>query len=108
MNGCLGDTTLYVALTEEVRLFIPNAFTPNGDGLNDVFEIKGTPVADFNLYIFDRWGGQIFSTHNYEEKWDGNNTVGDPVPAGTYVYQISGTDYLLRPLSFKGIVTVVR
>lgn len=108
VNGCLGDTTLYVALTEEVRLFIPNAFTPNGDGLNDVFEIKGTPVADFNLYIFDRWGGQIFSTHNYEEKWDGNNTAGDPVPAGTYVYQISGTDYLLRPLSFKGIVTVVR
>ena len=108
VNGCLGDTTLYVALTEEVRLFIPNAFTPNGDGLNDVFEIKGTPVADFNLYIFDRWGGQIFSTHNYEEKWDGNNTAGDPVPAGTYVYQISGTDYLLRPLSFKGTVTVVR
>ncbi|MFA5417345.1 MAG: PKD domain-containing protein [Bacteroidales bacterium] len=108
INGCKSDTTLEVALTQDVKLFIPNAFTPNGDGLNDFFEIKGTPVTDFNLYIFDRWGGQIYSTHSFNDRWDGNNSGGEPVPAGTYVYQISGTDYMLRPLSFKGTVNVIR
>ena len=108
INGCWDTTSVKVALTEEVKLFIPNAFTPNGDGINDVFEIKGTPIADFNLYIYDRWGGIIWSTHNYEVRWDGNTKEGNNVPAGTYVYQITGTDYKRQAISFKGTVTVVR
>ena len=107
-NGCESDTTIQVGLTEFVKMFFPNAFSPNGDGLNDVFEIKGTPIADFNLYIYDRWGGQIFSSHDFETKWEGNNMSGDPVPAGVYLYQVTGSDYLMQPISFKGTVTVVR
>jgi gliding motility-associated-like protein len=107
-NGCESDTTIQVGLTEFVKMFFPNAFSPNGDGLNDVFEIKGTPIADFNLYIYDRWGGQIFSSHDFEVKWEGNNMSGDPVPAGVYLYQVTGSDYLMQPISFKGTVTVVR
>ncbi len=108
INGCWDTTFAKVALTEEVRLFIPNAFTPNNDGINDKFEIKGTPIADFNLYIFDRWGKIIWSTHNYETHWDGTDKTGSPVIPGTYVYQISGTDYLIQSISYQGTVTVVR
>jgi gliding motility-associated-like protein len=108
VNTCWDTVFGKVAVTEEVKLFIPSAFTPNGDGKNDVFEIKGTPISNFNLYIFDRWGGQVWSTHNFEKQWDGTNESGELVPAGSYVYQISGTDYLKRDVSFKGMVTVVR
>lgn len=108
VNGCWDTTYARVALTEEVRLFIPNAFTPNGDGINDKFEIKGTPIADFNLYIYDRWGGIIWSTHNYEIHWDGTDKSGKPVASGTYVYQIIGTDYLRQSINYNGTVTVVR
>jgi len=108
INGCWDTTLAMVALTEEVKLFIPNAFTPNGDGINDVFQIKGTPITDFNLYIYDRWGGKIWSTHNYETQWDGTDESGNPVPVGSYMYQITGTDYRRFPVSYKGTVNVVR
>ena len=108
INTCWDTVFGKVAVTEEVKLFIPSAFTPNGDGMNDVFEIKGTPISNFNLYIYDRWGGQIWSTHNFETQWDGSTESGEQAPGGTYVYQISGTDYLKRDVSFKGTVTVVR
>ncbi len=108
VNGCVDTTIAKVALTEEVKLFMPNAFTPNGDGINDVFEIKGTPVSNFNLYIYDRWGKEIWSTHNFETQWDGTDFNGKPVPPGTYIYTISGTDYKKRDISFKGTVTVVK
>jgi gliding motility-associated-like protein len=108
INGCWDITMGQVAITEFVKLYIPNAFTPNGDGLNDYFEIKGTPVSDWNLYIYDRWGNKIWSTHNFETQWDGSDYSGTPVPPGTYVYQITGTDYKIQAFSHKGTVTVVR
>jgi len=62
----------------------------------------------YNLYIIDRWGGQIWSTHNFENQWDGTNAAGEPVPVGVYVYKVSTTDYLLRPLNFTGTISLVR
>ena len=108
INGCADTTIGKVALTEEVKLFFPNAFSPDGDGLNDVFEIKGTPITNFNMYIYDRWGKEIWSTHNFENRWDGTDFQGNAVPADTYIYVISGTDYMRRDVNFKGTVTVVR
>jgi len=108
VNGCWDTIIGKVAITEFVKLYIPSAFTPNGDGLNDYFQIKGTPVTDWNLYIYDRWGGIIWSTHNFETLWGGTDYSGTPVEPGTYIYQITGSDYKLEPVSFKGTVTVVK
>ena len=108
INGCQDSDTVKVALTEEAVLFIPNAFTPNGDGLNDKFEIKGTPIADYNFYIYNRWGQEIWSTHNFETHWDGTDRHGNNVPAGTYAYQVTGTDYLQQAVNYQGTVTVIR
>lgn len=107
-DGCWDTIRHPVALTEDIRLFFPNAFTPNGDGVNDSFVIKGTPITDFNMYIYDRWGEVIWSSHSFETHWDGNDKNGDPVNSGTYVYVISGTDYRKNVVSHQGTVTVIR
>ena len=55
------------------NIFIPNSFTPNGDGLNDYFQVTQTcEVFDYELFIFDRWGGIIYTSNNPEDKWDGS------------------------------------
>ena len=108
INGCWDTTLAVVALTEYVQLFIPTAFTPNGDGLNDVFQVKGTPMADYNLYIYNRWGQQVWSTHNYEISWNGEDKFGNPVESGSYIYKIQGTDYQKTPVLYEGTVNVVR
>ncbi|SEL95779.1 Ig-like domain-containing protein, partial [Olivibacter domesticus] len=65
-------------------LFVPNVFTPNGDGRNDLFEIVGIEAYDrVELYVFNRWGSEIFNNPNYNNNWDGQN-----LNEGTYYYLI--------------------
>ena len=73
LNGCKDDTTLYLYVDNEFQLWIPNSFTPNGDGKNDFFPPKGLGINPdrFVLYIFDRWGDLIFESHNLNDPWDG-------------------------------------
>jgi gliding motility-associated-like protein len=91
--GCLGSDSVYVKLTTEeipeTHLFIPNAFTPDGDGNNDEFKVKGEglSIVDFRLSIFDRWGGQVFESKDVEKGWDGKKN-GKDCPGGVYVYKI--------------------
>ena len=56
---------------ETLRLFIPNAFTPNDDGINDEYYIQNSNFKTFEFSVFDRWGNQIFLTTNSEFRWDG-------------------------------------
>ena len=86
--GC--KTTDTVVVTRECinALFVPNAFTPNGDGNNDEFGPKGVNVYDFNFYIFDRWGEQLFHSTNMDIKWDGTH-LGRPCQLDVYVWKLS-------------------
>lgn len=83
-------------------MFIPSAFSPNGDGLNDRFEIAVRGAREFRMNIFDRWGNQVFETFNPEVFWEGKE-----VPEGTYVYRIIGTTYLNRSFEKQGSVLIV-
>jgi gliding motility-associated-like protein len=93
--GCLGSDSVYVKLaTEEIpetHLFIPNAFTPDGDGINDNFNISYNnntfPISHFVLHIFNRWGEEIFESTDITKGWDGKKN-GNPCPGGVYVYKI--------------------
>jgi gliding motility-associated-like protein len=70
------------------KVFVPNAFSPNGDGINDVWVIRN--LSDYpqsSVYVFDRYGRQVFSSQGYSTPWDGT-VNGRPVPAGTYYYVI--------------------
>ncbi|MEY4594525.1 MAG: hypothetical protein RIQ47_935 [Bacteroidota bacterium] len=88
-----------------LRLYIPNAFTPNGDGMNDVFGVKGEGIQDFELLVYDRWGEVIFESTDPVKQWDGSYK-GQPVQEGTYVYQVFTKDFGRR--SRTGSVTLVR
>ena len=66
---------------------IPMAFSPNGDGLNDVFKVYGVGLNEFELLIFNRWGEVIYQTNNQFEGWDGKKN-GNPCQIDVYVYKI--------------------
>lgn len=91
--GCLGSDSVYVKLTTEeipdTHLFIPNAFTPDGDGVNDTFMAlyNGNDISHFTMEVYDRWGGRIFRSENILVGWDGKKN-GRDCSGGVYVYKI--------------------
>ncbi|MFA5417397.1 MAG: gliding motility-associated C-terminal domain-containing protein, partial [Bacteroidales bacterium] len=91
----------------DFAVYAPSAFTPNGDGKNDVFEIKGTGIKTLQIQIYSRWGELIFESNDMLKQWDGTIN-GNPAPTGTYVYQISYTSMINLSYSYKGTVTLVR
>ncbi|MEO1435361.1 MAG: gliding motility-associated C-terminal domain-containing protein [Bacteroidota bacterium] len=79
------DDESSIAPSPIAAITLPDAFTPNADGLNDRFEIKGPSLADFDLSIYDVWGNHIFQTSNQVAGWDGT-TQGQSAECGTYTY----------------------
>jgi gliding motility-associated-like protein len=72
--GCSDSTLKYVELTGDFTVFIPNSFSPNGDGLNDFFRIHGKGIVDAKMWVFDRWGEELVYLENLEpllKGWDG-------------------------------------
>ena len=95
--------TVEAHVINESTLYIPNSFTPNGDGMNDVFEIFGKTDCDlFKLYIYNRWGNLIYKTDDILNFWDGkvNNEF---VQEGVYCYLIVGKNF-----TKTGSVSVIR
>ena len=90
-NTCAGTDTINVnpkACAEGI--FVPNAFTPNGDGHNDLLRpinLNNEPVTQFRFAIYDRWGQRIFESRNPSSGWDGT-MQGTEQPTGTYVWQL--------------------
>lgn len=111
LKGCKDSLTRYLDIRPETRWFMPNAFTPNGDGQNDTFFGKGflEEVTDFHLSIWNRWGEQVFATDNPLEQWNGRaHNQGEISPAGVYVYVVTFTEPRGKPLEYRGFVTLVR
>jgi gliding motility-associated-like protein len=96
--GCTGTDSIYVKLTSDEipsnNIFIPNAFSPDNDGLNDIFMAYATSdyIQKFHMLIFDRWGGQIFESNDIMLGWDGTKH-GAPLPGGMYTYKITYSIY---------------
>lgn len=89
-----------------MALFIPNSFTPNGDGVNDSFGVSGEAIKEFHLKIFNRWGDLIFETHNARDRWDGTY-MGEQVPGGTYIYKVIAAGASGKRQCKEGSVKVV-
>ncbi|MEZ4830168.1 MAG: gliding motility-associated C-terminal domain-containing protein [Bacteroidia bacterium] len=89
------------------RIYIPNAFTPNNDGNNDIFFVSGGFVRDFQLSIFNRWGTELFTSLSIENGWDGTYK-GAPVQEGVYVFRFSGTDFDGQRIERSGSITLLR
>jgi gliding motility-associated-like protein len=87
--GCQDMFTLPVPVVDNHVLYVPNTFTPNKDGINDVFLPVVACVAKYYIIIYDRSGSIVFSSDNPEIGWDGNLPTGQPCPTGVYSYYIN-------------------
>ena len=107
-NGFCTDTAMRYIKVDLISLFeVPNVFTPNGDGRNDVFTFNAINMGEINLTIFDRWGLKMFEgTDTGNIKWDGKNKGGHTVTDGTYFYIIKATGLDDVKYDLKGSVNV--
>jgi gliding motility-associated-like protein len=99
---------VFIKVIDITKLEIPNAFTPNGDGINDVFRIRVTGYFLMDeLKIFNRWGQLVFETKQVNKDWDGT-LKGKPLPVGTYYWVVEGLDVHGEKLRRAGSVTLLR
>jgi gliding motility-associated-like protein len=109
--GCSSDTTHPVCIDGEFVIYVPNAFTPNDDNKNDIFNAQGMGIdpEHFEMWIFDRWGNMIFYTDNLNKGWDGRANYGDNIAQiDTYVWKIKCTDILGQKHNLLGKVSLIK
>ena len=109
LYGCIDSITNCVVIDPIFALYIPSAFTPNADNKNEVFMAKGNDIKTFEMYIFDRWGMQLFHSTNINIGWDGTAKAGGSVcQEDTYVYMIKVTDNKNIEHSYTGSVNLIK
>jgi len=89
------------------RLFVPNAFSPNGDGLNDIFKPVGIYILNYKMQIFNRWGEKLFDSYDLHKGWDGKFSS-DYCPVGVYYYQIQAKGANGKNINKSGSVLLIR
>lgn len=89
LNGCYDTAISKLEVIQGSEIFYPNAFTPNGDELNDVFKVMASGVESFQAFVYDRWGTQIFRWDDLLTGWDGFSSSGELVPMGVYVVTLN-------------------
>lgn len=105
--GCLDTLEASLRVKPVFTLYIPEGFTPNNDGLNEVWVPQGESIMTYNLKIFNRWDQQIFESNELEYGWDGRFN-GTDVPLGVYTYRIHVFDILGEPHNYFGTFTLFR
>jgi gliding motility-associated-like protein len=107
--GCRDTAIKSISVDYGSDYFIPAAFSPNFDGLNDNFVIVAEGASDFSMIIFDRWGQEIFKTNDMNKGWDGR--IGNsvlPAPLGIYTYLMTFKTKNNVPREVRGTVTLFR
>lgn len=107
LGECQDTMIREVIVDTKSRLFVPNAFTPNGDGLNDEFLISGYLLTEYELMVFDRNGMLVFTSASLNDSWNGVYQ-NQPAQEGTYVYRIRATSEKGLPFSKEGSVMLIR
>jgi gliding motility-associated-like protein len=106
-SGC--GYLLNVKIEVEIELneiFVPDAFSPNSDGINDKVFVRGS-IREFSFSVFNRWGELVFRTQNQSQGWDGSYK-GKELDTGVFVYYLTGTDAAGKSFNKKGNITLVK
>lgn len=109
-RGCRGEDGTKVTRRCPVELYFPNAFTPNRDGLNDVYQPVGTDIVTFEIFIYNRWGDEVFHSKNIDQNWDGTVKQND-APDGVYHFVATYSGYRNKRLTFfesSGNISLIR
>lgn len=101
--GCVDTALNQINARIETAIFIPNSFTPNADGHNDYFMPYGNNIRQMEMWIFDRWGKNIFYTIDKESGWNGSEYT-----TGTYVYRIDIVDDEGKEYSYRGAIHLIK
>lgn len=110
VNGCQTMDTVFLRVEPEIRFYIPNAFTPNGDRINDTWGPSAFGFRVYELWVFDRWGKQMFHSTDPFEKWDGTfNNEGNHEPvSAVYSYRIAAVAIRDLIINESGHVTILK
>ena len=92
----------------EERIVLPNIFTPNGDRVNDVFEIKMEEKLEFQIVILNQQNEPVFKSSDTHFQWDGTMPNGQPAPSGTYLYYFSAKDMNGKDVTESSLLTIQR
>lgn len=96
-----------ISISRNANIFIPGAFSPNGDGTNDILEAKATLLQSFALSVFNRWGNVVFHSDDINKGWDGTIN-GANAPAGSYAYKLKAVDIINQAVEKKGTFMLLR
>jgi len=107
VNGCDYTDAVEIIVFSNPLVNIPNAFTPNRDGVNDIFLITGWEIDKFQMFIFNRWGEKVFETNILSTGWDGSYS-GKTLPPDVYVYRVDVTYLTGDKEIFKGSLTLLK
>jgi len=105
-DGCYARDSVHVG--SACSVFVPNAFSPNGDGLNDVFWFISSHVKDAAVSVYNRWGSRVFYSETEKQPWDGTDGWDLRYPTGLYVYLIRGTYRSGKTFEQTGTVLLIR
>jgi len=108
--GCMDSAFVRVNVFQSMPdIFVPSAFTPNGDGLNDFFQPVAAGIRQIDAFrVYNRWGQLVYSAGaTHSRGWDGS-VNGSPQPTGTFVWLLKAVDYTGRPIMKKGTVILIR
>ncbi|MCB0794028.1 MAG: gliding motility-associated C-terminal domain-containing protein, partial [Flavobacteriales bacterium] len=106
LNGCTAVDSML--LRPPAHVYFPNAFTPDGDGVNEKWGPVGHYIELFELTVFDRWGQVVFESDEFEKTWDGTINGGDIAPTGVYVYKYKAEGHLFPSVEAYGHVTLLK
>ncbi len=110
MHGCTDQIQKCLIVEPLFTIYVPNAFTPNGDGKNDLFTAKAVGIKTYEMWIFDRWGMQLYHCTNIYDGWNGKvqNGSGVMCEEDTYVWLIKVEDVFDKDHSYVGRVSIIK
>jgi gliding motility-associated-like protein len=106
-DGCRDTTWKLLEYTQEYAIWIPNVFSPNGDGINEIFTAQGFGFSDLSMMVFDRWGFSVYSSNQQNDVWNGTSQ-GKACPEGVYVYVVKYKDIFGKSHTQHGRVSLIR
>ena len=107
--SCFDTARLMIFIEPDFSFYIPSAFSPNGNGINDNFQGYGYGIIDYEMFIFDRWGNEIYHTTDYTQPWNGKVNQGiEAELMDVYIYTFKIKDVKGKKHDYKGTITLVK